>query len=92
MLDCKPSRRLLICSVCELSGVREILAEVDSNGHIIVMRHHGGYTTIVGSEFEVRCGKCGATALYKTKPVVTSNPSYVSMPVSLKSFVLEVIE
>ena len=51
-------RSLLQCPNCEKIGRRNILGEIDPNGHFLVLRFHKGITRIIGDSFTVVCDYC----------------------------------
>ena len=51
-------KQLIQCPSCEQQGRRQILGEIDNQGHFIVLRFHKGTTRIVGDSFTVFCDLC----------------------------------
>ena len=50
---------LISCPFCFAQGQKQILCEVNTQGAILIERHHQSYTVIAGTSFQVSCGKCG---------------------------------
>ena len=63
--DIMMQKALIQCPKCERNGKRQILAEVDQNGHLVVMRFHHGTTRIISNEFIVICGECGEEVFFR---------------------------
>jgi len=58
-------KNLIQCPSCEQQDRRQILGEIDSNGHFLVLRFHKGITRIIGNDFEVVCDLCQEPIYYK---------------------------
>lgn len=58
-------KNLVQCPSCELNGRRNILGEIDSNGHFLVLRFHKGITRIIGNSFQVVCDLCNEPIFYR---------------------------
>lgn len=57
-------KNLIVCSVCEGQGKKEILGELTPEGFFSVLRFHQGSTVFESQEFTVRC-RCGAIVYQK---------------------------
>ena len=51
-------KNLLMCPSCEADGRRNILGELDNQGHLLVLRFHKGVTRIIGDSYTVVCDLC----------------------------------
>lgn len=51
-------KNLIMCPSCESNGRRNILGELDTQGHFLVLRFHKGITRIVGDAYTVICDLC----------------------------------
>lgn len=58
-------KNLVICQTCQNNGIRQILGEIDNQGHFLVLRFHNGFTRIVGGSFIIACGKCNTQVYFK---------------------------
>lgn len=61
------TKKLLICPNCEANGRKEILAEMDGEGNLIILRFSDKRTKVVSPNMSVQCGNCGETVFYRRK-------------------------
>lgn len=66
-------KRAIFCTRCRVEGKQPILAEVDDNGDIVILRFHKRLTRIRGSNFQVICDVCGEPSYYREE--VNESPS-----------------
>lgn len=59
------NKNLLYCPVCGNEGVNTVLGEVKDTGEFEVLRFHKGSTKISGTDFSVKCGRCGEEVFYR---------------------------
>lgn len=61
---------LVVCSSCfakKQSMNAEVVAGFDQNGNVYVKRYHNGMTKITGDSFQVHCGACDKTLIFKER-------------------------
>ena len=51
-------RNLVRCPSCENNGRMNVLGEIDSQGHFLILRFHNGITRVIGDSFTVVCDLC----------------------------------
>lgn len=64
-------KKLLTCPTClTTKGKKEILGEIDKDGHFVVRRYTNNATTrIISKEFVVQCGICGDVCFFRRKDI-----------------------
>jgi len=58
-------KNLLMCPNCEANSRRNVLGEIDPQGHLLVLRFHKGITRIIGDSFTVVCDYCNEPIYYR---------------------------
>lgn len=52
-------KKFIICPTCEQDKKKEVLAQIEDDGSISILRWHSSKTYLLGKEFSIKCGGCG---------------------------------